>query len=273
MKTLLLLPLLITKWRKHAKEAARDLGVAIGCASRTRLATESRILERCARQLEQQLQKRTAKSKLVLILPLLLLAFSAQSQRAWLDVGEYVIEERTRNPNRVERRNSESLGNDVLVQRNVVFRYGESGSALEVLETTYVSRRLGPEHFAFRCESVVEMKHDPRSSVGRVYHSWPPERVARLSLRVPACSFVGRNEQRTANVRVIRAGHCSWAMKISRATFPVLAMPDVGTNIFATIWRVEGVDKWTPTVNELPAAWQAPFTIGAASIAPPNEQR
>lgn len=204
------------------------------------------------------------------LLLLVLLAQSVSAQRAWLDVGEYVIEERTRNPNRVERRQSESLGNDVFIERNTVFHYGQSGGNFEVLETTYVSRRIGPEHFAFKCESVIEMFHDPRSTVGRVYHSWPPERVARLSLRVPACNFVGRNEQRSTNVRVIRAGHCSWAMKISRATFPVLAMPDVGTNIFATTWRVEGVDKFTPTVEGLPAAWQSPFPIGAASIAPPN---
>jgi hypothetical protein len=46
---------LIKKWREHAKEAAQDLGAAIDSASRTRLQTEARILNRCARQLEQKL--------------------------------------------------------------------------------------------------------------------------------------------------------------------------------------------------------------------------
>lgn len=47
------LPRLIARWREHAKMARRDLGTAIDCASRTRLATEARILERCARQLQK----------------------------------------------------------------------------------------------------------------------------------------------------------------------------------------------------------------------------
>lgn len=40
---------------RQAKETARDLGAAMDCESRARLATEARILERCARQLEQGL--------------------------------------------------------------------------------------------------------------------------------------------------------------------------------------------------------------------------
>ncbi len=48
---------LIAKWREHAKDAGRDLGAAIDCESRARLATEARILERCARQLEQGLAR------------------------------------------------------------------------------------------------------------------------------------------------------------------------------------------------------------------------
>ena len=48
---------LIAKWRQQAKESMHDLGAAIDCASRTRLATEARILERCARQLEQEMSR------------------------------------------------------------------------------------------------------------------------------------------------------------------------------------------------------------------------
>jgi len=44
---------LIDKWRMYAQEASRDLGAAIDYESRTRLVTEARILERCARQLEK----------------------------------------------------------------------------------------------------------------------------------------------------------------------------------------------------------------------------
>ena len=57
----MVLPRLIAKWREHAKETGRDLGAAIDCASRTRLGTEARILERCARQLEKALARQNPK--------------------------------------------------------------------------------------------------------------------------------------------------------------------------------------------------------------------
>lgn len=50
----LVVPRLIAKWRQQAKEARRDSFCGIDSAS-TRLATEARILERCARQLEQRM--------------------------------------------------------------------------------------------------------------------------------------------------------------------------------------------------------------------------
>jgi hypothetical protein len=44
---------LIKKWRKQAREAAADLSGALDASSRARLATEDRVLYRCARQLEE----------------------------------------------------------------------------------------------------------------------------------------------------------------------------------------------------------------------------
>ncbi len=44
---------LVAKWRKQAEEAKRDLGAETSYVTRARLATEARILKRCARQLEQ----------------------------------------------------------------------------------------------------------------------------------------------------------------------------------------------------------------------------
>lgn len=62
-RTELVVPRLLAKWREHAKEAARDLDGAIDLATRTRLATEARILERCARQLEQGLARQNEKGQ------------------------------------------------------------------------------------------------------------------------------------------------------------------------------------------------------------------